>query len=204
MYRNFIDTITICQEMKRAQIMIEQTQNVALVDDALFRNPEFTFPSQSTPNQPLRRLHEKFLGASCIKILSPALFENSVNKYHEYIIDESTELEFVLSKDCIQTLIAKYPDKLQTAVNAEQATIFQSPSKPPFELVISQHDAHRMVAVVLQGVHGISGLLLATNRSAIDWGIRFYQQYRGRGKHIQHTLARLPSTQQPQLVGLSQ
>ncbi|WP_438267212.1 transcriptional regulator FilR1 domain-containing protein [Halorussus gelatinilyticus] len=81
-------------------------------------------------------------------------------------------------------MVSSYREQLAEIVAQRDVSVREASAEIPFALLLVRRNNRSRVAVLLQSDDGVTALLTARHRLALDWAERTYERYRRRSRDL--------------------
>lgn len=152
-------------------------------DFRLLDGAEVLLSDEIAPHEPIHRL-EDLVRKSKTRVVegtSPVVLPRYVDFFHEQIISEGLEAEFVLETTVFEYLLTAYHDEVTAIMDSGRGRFWSlNDGGLPYAMAVVENEG------VWIGVHdpsgGIRGAILNTSVTAVEWG---REQYNGILEHAE-------------------
>jgi len=149
------------------------------VDMSAVVGAETVTAPETTPYEPVERLHETLRTAEDCRALLPAVGDpRTVRLLYEHVVTDGNSAELVVSPALRASLDEEFPRQL-AAMAADDFELLAG-STPEYGVVLTEHEGAntRRVTTVAHGDEGVSGVLQNDSPAAVRWAERVYEKYR--------------------------
>lgn len=155
------------------------------IDHRLLEDAEIVMSNEFAPQEPIRRLEDMVRKSSTqmVEGSSPVVLPRYVDFFHELILAEKLDAEFVLTAEVMDYLSTAYNDKVVEIVGTDRGTFWTLEGEGlPFALAVINNEG------VWLGVHeaggSIRGAIINTSSEAVEWGHEQYHGLRDRAEPV--------------------
>lgn len=155
------------------------------IEPRLLEGAEIVLSTEFAPQEPIRRLEDTVRRSNTrmFEGSSPVVLPRYVEFFHEMIISDDLDAEFVLTTELMEYLTMAYNAEVNDMMDSERGTFWSLEGDGlPYALAVIDDEA------VWVGVHkaggDIHGAIINTARGAIDWGREQYHRLRDRAEPV--------------------
>lgn len=152
---------------------LETPLTAAVIEDGTVR-----VGTPGAPDEPVRQAYDLTRDASRMKGLAPLTLSQSVEIYHDRIVNHGLELEFVCSSDVVDALTSVYTEQFDDALGSANVTVYESERTLPFRLFIAETARERWMGLAVQLSNGVHGTITNDTDEAVSWAENLYKEYR--------------------------
>lgn len=142
----------------------------------LFRGAEMVGVRRHAPHRPVQALKEFLTGADRIRGVASAVLPDYVDVYSRQILQEGTEVDLVVSKPVLETLLAEYRSDLEAALETGRLHLREAGTSPPFSTIVADSRVP-VVGVVVYGDSGTNGFIRNDSREAVTWAKEWISEW---------------------------
>lgn len=149
--------------------------NTELVLD-VFRRAEFVRAQRHAPHRPIEALKAFLTGSDRIRGVASAVLPDYVDVYSRQILQQGTEVDLVVSRPVLETLLAEYRSDLEAALDTGRLRLRESVASPPFSTIVA-NSREPEVGVVVYGDSGATGFVRNDSREAVAWATEWISSW---------------------------
>lgn len=154
------------------------------MDLDVFRGAEIVRPERHAPHKPVEALKAFLTGANSIRGVASAVLPDYVDLYSHLIIEEGAEVELVVSRQVLETLVAEYWEPLEASLATGRLSLYEVETSPPFSTIIASDGVPKM-GIVVYGESGTAGLIRNASDDALRWAETWIAEWVEQAEPIQ-------------------
>ena len=140
------------------------------LDGALFEDPEVTFPTRHSPDEPVEALKEMVSEAERVSVFGSGVISKYVGVFRQRIVEAEMTADLVLTEGVVEWLLARRQDDLLAILECENASVAETSVDQLFSLLVVDSGDERAVGVALYDEGNILGVVSNDTREAVAWG----------------------------------
>lgn len=180
------DYVAFVETAQAARSLLNAIPDRPSVPPAFFREATVVGATDPAPTAPGTHLAPLLPAADRIRALSKSHSQtDAVDVWHRTIVEAGTPTEFVFETAFYDYLRDRDRPEITAILESEYASSFTVPSAP-FGLFIleSATDRDRSVLLAYDADGLLQGIVVTTNRVALDWSERVYRDHRERATPV--------------------
>lgn len=122
-------------------------------------------------------IEETVRSASVLKGTGPVVLPSYVELFHELIVEERLEAEFVFEQPVLDHLVTDYDDRITEAFETGDLRVRQFDGELPFALLVVDGPNQQVGIVVYDRGGELRGYITNDSDYAIDWASRVWSRY---------------------------
>lgn len=142
----------------------------------VFRRADIVRAQRHAPHRPIEAIKAFLTGADRIRGVASAVLPDYVDVYSRQIIQEGAEVDLVVSRQVLETLLAEYSSDLEAALETGRLQLRESETSPPFSTIVAD-SREPTVGVVVYGDSGTTGFVRNDSREAVTWAKEWISEW---------------------------
>ncbi|MFC6835855.1 helix-turn-helix transcriptional regulator [Halomarina ordinaria] len=135
---------------------------------------EVVTASEETPGRVLERVSDLVDWADEVHGTATVVTDRTVATYREQILD-GTAVRLVFDADLLGRLVARYPEAVAVAVDADRAELREATDLPPFGVRLYARGDEAVLGVTVRD-DGFGALVHNDSPGAVEWGRSFVER----------------------------
>lgn len=138
---------------------------------------EIYFARRHAPNQPVNAIEDAVRGATALKGIGPVVLPSYVRVFHELIVEEDLEAEFLFERRVIEYLVTDYADECAEAFETGALDVLLSDDELPFALLVVERPVRQMGIVAYDRDGELRGFVANDSDRAVEWAHDVWNRY---------------------------
>jgi predicted transcriptional regulator len=154
-------------------------------DVRILEGAEILLSDEIAPQEPILRLEDMVQKAQTRTIhgVSPVVLPRYVDFFHDQIVAEGLEAEFVLETDVMEYLLSAYHDEVTAVMETDRGTFTRVEGQGlPYGLAVV--DDEGVWVGIYESGGGLRGAIINKSLDAIQWGHEKYDSVRQRAEVV--------------------
>lgn len=141
------------------------------VDAALFDGGDVVRAERHSPQAPVTALCDLVESADRVRSLCPAVFPRVIDAYVDGV-ERGMTAKLVFAPAAAERVVSAYSADLSAALDTGRLTVRQSPTDPPFGVVVAETDGIPVAGVLLFDEQGATAFVRNDDEEAVAWARR--------------------------------
>jgi predicted transcriptional regulator len=164
--------------LEGARAVLEPLDSTARMDVSLLRNADVVQPEPVAPNQPVAALRDHLQDASRVRGFATQVLPSHVDEYYERIVEHEASVEFVVTEDVLEEVVATHGDVFEEALETGRFHMWLADQPLDYSLLVVDKPQQTVVCALVYGDSGVFGVLENEDDRAVEWALGLFDELR--------------------------